>query len=670
MTKFPFSKKAINLMLASALVATPLATLAPVTGGVSVEASSVTSETSALDTVNSLIAIYDGLTPEEKAQVKDQQAKLANVDWVTILGQDLITVIDAKLHDGRTVEIAQQITSVLLETDKHQLYVDLLALYSDEQLKADFKTVFGEDVTLVDLLGFSSDLEAYMSTYYTQESFTATLNDTYNGSLSDFMIDEAMYYVYVERYEDYVQVSSALKQGTDGVLTFDYLFGMLDRTFVELFANDDADYTNLITSLRASALDVILSQLDAEPTPVPVPTPMPEPTTVEKVTNPDGSSTVVVTVDTNKLTEMLKYQTSVEKVTFTNVNAAGEAAEVKIPSSAFAVVKEKNPNAKVEVTSNEGTLRLPVSEINFADIANNLGVAEQDVTISVKVNLVTGTQEAVTKNNLTVKSNVVEFKIEATAGDKKVAIDRFNQYLEREIVGSADFDAAKSTVVRLNEDGTFTAVPTIIEGSKATFKNFSNSKYTVVENVATFSDVVDGYWAKGTIEKLGSKYIVLGKPNGEFAPLKATTRAEFAALLTRSLGLATNGEYDNRFSDVTGTEWFVKDLVAAVEYGIIKGHANGTFGSDQAVTREEAAVMIARALELVKFDTSGLADADISTFEDAAEVSPWAKDAVETLLQLEVTEGRPSGFAPKDGTKRAEAATLLERFLVKINFMN
>ncbi len=643
-------------MIATALVVTPLATLAPVNGTAVVEASE-TLPTGTFEAIQDLKSYYDGLDAEAKKVIDDHRLlldELTTEDWSDILG-DLEDVINGKLSGDHTATgMLTDLAEVFLQGTFNDVLAKVIAFHKEYQ--DDFNNAFG--ISFVDFLGFYANLVENVKKEYNKSTIDAAIGN----SLTNFMVAEA------RKVSKYTDLSAAVK----GAIGEEYTVASLVKMKFDLMtvlSDKDLD-AYAPGTLKNTLIAAVKNNLDPAPSTGPIGPGAPGP--VGPVVPPTPGVTIV---DASDIERQIKDLDKVEVVKVTIEAAPGQPAQAKIPSAAIAVIAAKNPKAVVEVASTEGTLRLPVAEVSNARLAAALGVpAGTAVEITVSVNKVQDTAGVVAKNNLKSVSNVVEFKIHASAGDKTVEINRFSQYLEREIVAEANFNAAKSSVVRLNDDGTFTAVPSVFNGKSAVFKSFSNSKYTVVENEVTFKDVATGKpgaWAKATIEKLGSKYIVQGKANGNFDPVATTTRAEFATLLTRSLGLSTTATYNGQFSDVKGTEWFTKDLVAAVEAGIIKGHANGTFGYNDPVTREEAAVMITRALNLVNFDNALLdSTVDVTKFQDAGKVAPWAKSSVTTLVQLGITEGRPNGFAPKAGTQRAEMAALLERFLVKVNFMN
>lgn len=176
-----------------------------------------------------------------------------------------------------------------------------------------------------------------------------------------------------------------------------------------------------------------------------------------------------------------------------------------------------------------------------------------------------------------------------------------------------------------------------------------------------FGDV-SNHWAKKEIEYLAARGIIKGVSETSFAPNADITRAEFAALVTRVLGLET-GSFGGSFSDVNQNAWYALEVEAAMNAGIVLG-SGGKFNPNSKISREEMAVMIVRAYE---FQTKQSATGTGSVqFADAASASAWAADAIKAANALGIVNGKTSTtFAPKDQATRAEAATMLYRLLGK-----
>lgn len=171
---------------------------------------------------------------------------------------------------------------------------------------------------------------------------------------------------------------------------------------------------------------------------------------------------------------------------------------------------------------------------------------------------------------------------------------------------------------------------------------------------SNFADV-DGHWAKASIDAMYSKGIINGFEDGSFKPELNVTRAEFAKMIVCLLGLSSEGDAD--FSDVADNSWYNGYVAAAVKAGIVKGTDDGKFNPNSYITRQDAAVMLARVLEYKNIAM----DVNAIEFNDSDKIADYAKNSVNGMANLGVITGYNGGFAPLDNTTRAQAAALLQR---------
>ncbi|MEK0316140.1 S-layer homology domain-containing protein [Cohnella sp. 56] len=188
------------------------------------------------------------------------------------------------------------------------------------------------------------------------------------------------------------------------------------------------------------------------------------------------------------------------------------------------------------------------------------------------------------------------------------------------------------------------------------------STYGVFEFVKTFKDVPENHWASPAIRALAAKHVASGISDTEFAPANKVTRAEFAALLTRALGLKANTAAP--FSDVPGTSWFADEIAAAYEAKLITGKSQKQFAPNVFISREEMAAMLVRAFA---YGTGTKAEESVMTFADEAAVSKWAADDVRAAVGSGLMNGTGGGkFAPEAITTRAEAAQAVYNLLTRL----
>lgn len=170
-----------------------------------------------------------------------------------------------------------------------------------------------------------------------------------------------------------------------------------------------------------------------------------------------------------------------------------------------------------------------------------------------------------------------------------------------------------------------------------------------------FVDVDEDYWGYEYINELAKTDVLTGDGDGKFRPDDSITRAEFTAVLARSAG--EDGELtQTEFSDVPESEWYSGYVAWADEAGIVNGVGDNRFEPELHVTREDACVMITRAMnsDPVKNNESEL------SFSDKNDISEYAVDAVVILWSDGIINGYDDGsFRPKSSITRAEACKIL-----------
>ncbi|MDI4650195.1 S-layer homology domain-containing protein [Cohnella hashimotonis] len=167
---------------------------------------------------------------------------------------------------------------------------------------------------------------------------------------------------------------------------------------------------------------------------------------------------------------------------------------------------------------------------------------------------------------------------------------------------------------------------------------------------------IKGNWAESTLESWVQSGLLKGDASGKLEPNRPVSRAEWMALANRALGYADAGEAS--FTDLSPANWEYKDVRIAVKAGYISGYEDGTIRSKKTVSRQEAAVMLARIFGL---DTVSGASVALP-FTDKASIAAWSRGAVGALVNLRLIGGYADGsFKPLASLTRAEAVVLLEK---------
>jgi len=188
--------------------------------------------------------------------------------------------------------------------------------------------------------------------------------------------------------------------------------------------------------------------------------------------------------------------------------------------------------------------------------------------------------------------------------------------------------------------------------------------YAVMEYDKTFADVQEEHWAHAAIRQLSARHIVKGVSGEEFAPGKRTTRAEFAALLARALGLEAEAGEGTPFADVPEGAWYAEAVAAAHAAGLIEGLTEEAFGPDEPISREQMAVLLVRAYALLTGKEIAAGTDHLAGYTDGEDVSGWAREAVNAAIELGLMQGKGGGqFAPKEEATRAETAMVIWKLL-------
>lgn len=174
-----------------------------------------------------------------------------------------------------------------------------------------------------------------------------------------------------------------------------------------------------------------------------------------------------------------------------------------------------------------------------------------------------------------------------------------------------------------------------------------------------FSDISSS-WAREYINKLYNQGILFSKQSRQYNPLRNITRAEFAAYLVNALRLDSKIPGVS-FKDVKDTDDYASFIKTAAAYGLIMGDTQGYYKPNAPITRQDAAVIMKRAIDLKGVDNAALAEL---SFSDAAQVSSYAKDAVKLIYNRQIMTGKPGNlFDPKSYISKAEVSKMLDNFI-------
>lgn len=194
------------------------------------------------------------------------------------------------------------------------------------------------------------------------------------------------------------------------------------------------------------------------------------------------------------------------------------------------------------------------------------------------------------------------------------------------------------------------------------FRTNHLSDFAVLEYDKAFTDLL-GHWSREEVRRLAAKHIVQGVSDRRFAPDRAATRAEFTTILMRAHAWKFGGRtplQDAPFSDIAPGAYYAEPVSLAHEMGLVTGY-RGRFRPDDPITREEAFVVLMRLHRLTGDEASP--SSPQAPFADGADVSDWARDAVNAAWHAGFAKGSGGKFYPQRAVTRAEMAAMILRWL-------
>ena len=189
-----------------------------------------------------------------------------------------------------------------------------------------------------------------------------------------------------------------------------------------------------------------------------------------------------------------------------------------------------------------------------------------------------------------------------------------------------------------------------------------------VDVTQMFTDVTKN-WAYPGIQYCVTHGIMGGMGDGTFAPTGTTTRAQIVQILYNLEGTpAVSGT--TPFTDLTAN-WYKPAILWAYQNNVVAGTSPTTFDPDQPVTREQIAVILTQYMFHVLKMERTWTPADLSKFPDGANVSSWAKEAMQDAVALGLINGTkaPDGAVyldPQGSAARQQVATILMNFFQNV----
>ena len=399
---------------------------------------------------------------------------------------------------------------------------------------------------------------------------------------------------------------------------------------------------------------------------------------LERTETANGRTTTTVAVDRNRLETRLSAAGH-DTVVAIPIESATDVAVAEIDGELFKALQ--GLGADVTLRTKEATYALPTTFVDLGALSARLGSPERLRDLKLRLTIARPTEDeartlaaAVRSEGWTSAAPPMKFALAGVYGSETVDVPDFERYVVRSVALSASAAGEVKTGIAVEADGEVRHVPTFFrEKDGATFaeiRSMTNGAYVWIDRRTAFADT-ETHWGKDDIADMASRTIVEGTGEGRFEPDRAVTRAEFAAMLARGLGLKSESGAA-AFSDVKRDNWFYEVVATAHRYRLIEGFGDGAFRPNERIAREQAMTMLHRAMGIVGLELDGKVDLGaLSTFADGGDVSAWAASGAASSLQAGIVRGRDDGtLGPRDSLTRAEAIATIRRLLQQSGLIN
>lgn len=185
----------------------------------------------------------------------------------------------------------------------------------------------------------------------------------------------------------------------------------------------------------------------------------------------------------------------------------------------------------------------------------------------------------------------------------------------------------------------------------------------------TFADI-SAHQDQPAIEALAARRIMAGRSAGLFEPEAAMTRAEFAAVMVKALGLMY--KETQAFADVLPGSWYAGAVGTAHAYGLVGGVGGANFNPEGTITRQEAAAIVTRAARLCGLDTamdSGAVRDLLAQFPDYVAAADWARPSLAFCYREDLLSQDDLEIRSQEAIKRCEIAQTLFRLLGTVKLL-
>ncbi len=173
-----------------------------------------------------------------------------------------------------------------------------------------------------------------------------------------------------------------------------------------------------------------------------------------------------------------------------------------------------------------------------------------------------------------------------------------------------------------------------------------------------FTDMGSYGWAASAVDFLYENEVVSGVGAGQFGPDRRITRGDFVLMLCQAFDLS--GRSGSGFWDVPADSYYAQAVSTAQALGVAGGYPDGGFHPMDPVSRQDAAVMLLRAMQANGWSLGSGNQGLLDRYTDSWQIDAYARDALALMLEYGIMSGtQQNTISPLQTTTRAEMAVML-----------
>ncbi|SHH75397.1 Outer membrane protein assembly factor BamB, contains PQQ-like beta-propeller repeat [Sporobacter termitidis DSM 10068] len=343
-------------------------------------------------------------------------------------------------------------------------------------------------------------------------------------------------------------------------------------------------------------------------------------------------------------------------------SASGTVTAAKLELSKEAL------NAVAVQTSADLTIKTSLGSITLSNAALS-SIVSQASGSAVTVSLETVNTASLTDTQRAAVGNDTVYSISVLSGGTHISgFGGANLTISLPYTLKNGQSASNVAVWYLNDAGALQRLTCSYDAAArlATFVTTHLSYYAVGYDdwANPYTDVLTDDWFYDAVQYAGRNGLMGGTTATTFDPGANTTRAMLVTVLYRLAGKPAASGISS-FTDVKSGEWYADAVVWASANGIVDGYGNGLFGTNDAITREQMAVILYRYAKYKGCDVTKTTA--LTAYADASAVDSWAS----TAMTWVVAEGLITGttattLSPTGIASRAQAATILMRYVKNV----